>query len=37
VSSVGLFIFENDVDDPSKRESRKTLKKIVFCWPLEGQ
>jgi hypothetical protein len=34
VTSFGLFIFENDVNVPSKSNKQK---KLVFCWPLEGQ
>jgi hypothetical protein len=33
----GLFIFENDLNEPSKVISRKTCFKLVFCWRLLGQ
>jgi hypothetical protein len=35
-----LFDFlslKNDVSLPSKRNKQKNLKKLVFCWHLEGQ
>ncbi len=38
VTSFWLFIFENDGHVPSKSNKQKTvLKKLVFCWHIEGQ
>jgi hypothetical protein len=37
VTSFGLFIFENYVNVHSKSNKQKNfIKKLVFCWPLEG-
>ncbi len=36
VTSFLLFIFENDVNVPSKSNKQKSfLKKLVFCWHLK--
>jgi hypothetical protein len=38
LTSFGLFIFEKDVNVTSKSKKQKNfIKKLVFCWPLEGQ
>jgi hypothetical protein len=38
VTTFGLFIFENDVNVTSNTKKQENfLKKLVFCWHLEGQ
>ncbi len=38
VVSLGLIIFENDVNVPSKSNKQKNFfKQLAFCWRLEGQ
>jgi hypothetical protein len=35
---LNFLSFKNDVNVPSKSNKQKKLcKKLVFCWPLEGQ
>jgi hypothetical protein len=37
VTPFGLFVFENEVNVPSKSNKQKFFFKLVFCWRLEGQ